>query len=416
MKRLFTLLLAVGFLFNTNVKAQEEEPQFGIKFSGYVKNDFFWDTRQTVAAREGHFLLWPQPVVKDENGDDINAVPNFNFLSLQTRLSGKITGPDAFGAKTSALIEGDFFAQADDNINLFRLRHAMIKMKWENTELITGQYWNPFFTTGCFPATLAFNPGLPFQSFGRNPQIRLTQQMGNLSVMVAALAQRDFSTRGKDGPTSTYLRNSAVPDMHVRLQYNTANEEAGTGFLVGANAAYKTVVPRITNASGNSVDESLSSLAAIAYTKITLRPVTIKLHGRYGENIADLLAISGFGVMNTPGDDQTYTPLLNTTLWGEVHTNGSKFQVGVFGGYMKNLGTKEAMAAEDNPVYGFGTDIYSLLRIAPRAVIISGKAKFGVEVEYNLAEYGDDYDTNYVPATLNEADNLRLLLSIMYAF
>ncbi len=40
-------------------KEKEEEKNFGVKFSGFVKNDFFYDTRQTVAAREGHFLLWP---------------------------------------------------------------------------------------------------------------------------------------------------------------------------------------------------------------------------------------------------------------------------------------------------------------------------------------------------------------------
>ncbi len=40
-------------------KVKTEENKFGVKFSGFVKNDFFYDTRQTVAAREGHFLLWP---------------------------------------------------------------------------------------------------------------------------------------------------------------------------------------------------------------------------------------------------------------------------------------------------------------------------------------------------------------------
>ena len=109
--------------------AQEEEKKFGINFSGFVKSDFFFDSRQNVAVREGHFLLFPMPKDLDNDNEDINAKSNFNFLSVQSRLSGKITGPDAFGAKTSGLIEGDFFAQANDNINLIRLRHAFVKVK-----------------------------------------------------------------------------------------------------------------------------------------------------------------------------------------------------------------------------------------------------------------------------------------------
>ena len=123
------IIVALALLCTVAVSAQEkEESKFGVKISGFVKNDFFWDSRQTVAAREGHFLLWPQPEFIDENGEDINAKASFNFLAIQSRLTGTITGPDAFGAKTSGLIEGDFFAQANAHIDLFRLRHAFVKL------------------------------------------------------------------------------------------------------------------------------------------------------------------------------------------------------------------------------------------------------------------------------------------------
>ncbi|MCK5838337.1 MAG: hypothetical protein KAG99_00750, partial [Bacteroidales bacterium] len=124
MKRLVVLPLLL--LSNLAIFAQEKS-EFGINFSGFVKNDFFFDSRQTIAAREGHFLLWPSPEALDELGNDINAKTNFNFLAVQSRLKGTISGPDAFGAKTSGMIESDFFAQANDNTNLLRLRHAFIK-------------------------------------------------------------------------------------------------------------------------------------------------------------------------------------------------------------------------------------------------------------------------------------------------
>ncbi len=56
--------------------------------------------------------------ILDMNGDDINAGTNFNMLAIQSRISLALSGPDALGAKTSGLIEGDFFAQANDNIDL----------------------------------------------------------------------------------------------------------------------------------------------------------------------------------------------------------------------------------------------------------------------------------------------------------
>src|SRR5210317_2282001 len=135
MKRTPILSLLLIFLSILTLNAQDKA-SFGIKFSGFVKNDFFVDSRQTICAREGHFLLWPAPEKLDEYGNDINSKSTFNILAIQSRLSGKITGPDAFGAKTTGMLEGDFFAQANDNINLFRMRHAYVKLNWTHIEAL----------------------------------------------------------------------------------------------------------------------------------------------------------------------------------------------------------------------------------------------------------------------------------------
>jgi hypothetical protein len=429
MKKLILLLVIVLSSSGLKILAQEETNTFGIKFSGFVKSDFFFDSRQGVSAREGHFYLWPAAESLDANGEDINAKSNFNFLAVQSRLTGSISGPDAFGAKTSGLIEGDFFAQANDNINLFRLRHAFVKLKWTNTELLAGQYWNPLFVTGCFPGTVSFNTGTPLQSFARNPQIRLTQSFGDLQLIVAALAQRDYTSRGPDPAnnnntlvSSDFLRNSSVPDFHLQVHYKLNNEEAGNSVLFGAGAAYKVLAPRLSSKSGPDiykVKEKVSGLTAIAFTNITTRPATIKLQGRYGENIADVLSISGFAVkeeVDAATGERSYTPLKNISFWGEVHTNGTKVQAGIFGGFLKNQGTKEEMSAANNPVYGLATNIESLIRVSPRVIFISGKTKIACELEYTSAAYGNNYDTFYVPATTKSVANMRMLLSAIYAF
>ena len=418
------IIVALALLTSVAVSAQEkvkEESKFGIKFSGFVKNDFFWDSRQTVAAREGHFLLWPQPEFLDENGEDINAKASFNFLTIQSRLTGTITGPDAFGAKTSGLIEGDFFAQANAHIDLFRLRHAYVKFNWEHLEVLTGQYWNPLFVTGCFPGTVSFNTGTPMQSFARNPQIRVTYKTGGLSFIAAALAQRDYSSFGETGASSAYLRNSSHPDMHLQMHYGTSNE-SGFNVLTGVGMAYKTLVPRLSNSPTPGVvykvDERIGGLTVIAYAKISTKPVTAKIQVRYGENISDLLAISGYAIRKI-GDDtsgeRVYTPLKSMSFWGEIHTNGNP-QVGLFGGLTSNNGTKRAMSDAQNTVFGLGTTIRTLYRISPRIIYNSGKVRLALELEYTNAAYGSNYDVNYIPAETKAVGNMRGLLAVYYFF
>ena len=229
------------------------------------------------------------------------------------------------------------------------------------------------------------------------------------------MGQRDYTSRGPDGVNSSYLRNSSLPDMHLQLQYGNKMVKAGGGL------AYKIIVPRLSSQVNDEVykvKETVSGITAIAYTKITTDPVTIKLEARYGENIADVLAIRGFAVKdvkNYSTGELSYTPLRSMTYWGEIHTNG-KVQLGVFGGYCKNLGTKEAMQSADNAVYGLGTDIASLWRISPRLIFNSGKTRLAFELETTTASFGSDFDLNLVAASTSTVTNFRGLIAMYYFF
>ena len=72
-------------------QTEEKKPAFGITLSGFVKTDIFYDTRQTVAVREGHYLLFPKAPQIGPDGDDVNDRAGFHMLSIQTRIAGKIT-------------------------------------------------------------------------------------------------------------------------------------------------------------------------------------------------------------------------------------------------------------------------------------------------------------------------------------
>jgi len=165
-RHLSLLLLILFFLSFGGFKLQaEEKEKFSLTFSGYIKTDVIFDTRQTVSLREGHFLLYPQDRLLDPAGHDLNAKDTFHILPIQTRLALKINGPPALGAKTSGYIEAEFFGMSDADINGFRLRHAYLKLNWDKTEVLVGQFWHPMFISESYPEVVSFNTGAPLSHF-----------------------------------------------------------------------------------------------------------------------------------------------------------------------------------------------------------------------------------------------------------
>ncbi|MBN2200703.1 hypothetical protein JW777_01985 [bacterium] len=389
--------------------AQPAQGPSGITFSGFVKTDVLADSRQTVALREGHFLLYPSPALMDSLGTDINAKANFNMLSIQTRLAGKIAGPDALGAKTSGLIEGEFFGTSDADISGFRVRHAFLKLDWAASSLLIGQFWHPMFVVEMFPGVVSFNTGAPFQAFSRNPQIRFTRNLGGIRLIAAALSQRDFQSNGPAGFTSAYLRNSVVPNLHGQVQIS------GGGHLFGFGFDHKTVTPRLVTTRNVATDASLGSTAFLGYAKLAFDRFCLKAEGITGGNLADHLMLGGYAVRSTdPATGvETYTALKSASAWGEVST-GKDLEFACFAGVSKNLGADEPYAGA---VYGRGANIDRLWRISPRVVWNTGKVRFSAEAEYSSADYGTPSGAQKGKVeNVRSVANGRLLFAAHYFF
>lgn len=412
MRRFTFLIIVLSISFSLFGQDAPEAPKYGISFSGFIKNDFFYDTRQIYEIRDRHFSFFPKPIVEDANGDDINANPGVNFLAIQSRLTGKVTGPDAFGAKATGVLEADFFGNEP---NIFRIRHAMIKLNWTNTELLFGQYWHPMFVTDCFPGTVSFNTGVPFQPFSRNPQIRFSYKMGSLKLIAAAMTQRDFTGIGGYAP----LSNSGMPDLHGQVQF------ANDNIFAGAGAGYKIIKPFLTNNSGLVTDATLGSFYSIAFLKINTEPVTLKFEGVYGQNMHDHLLTSAYAIseVDPVSGDITYTPMNQATFWTDIHTNGKKVQVGVFAGYMKNLGATDKIV-DGSITHRFDNDLLdNAMRVSPRIMFNSGKVRIAGEIEYTNAAYAKMLDDGsyamdeYGKITETEAvSNIRFLMAVYYFF
>jgi len=439
MKKSFPFFLVALHLMSF-IHAQdsnEKKPLFGIRFSGFVKTDVFFDSRQTVAAREGHFLLYPEPEKLDADGRDINAKWNSNILSIQTRLAGSIWGPDALGAHTSAYFEGEFFGNINPAINTFRLRHAWIKLNWKTTELMVGQNWHPMFVPECSPATVSFNTGAPFVVFSRNPQIRITRQLGNFRLSLTALEQIDFTSDGPDGPSSKYLRNSVLPEMNFQAQYGKIYPDRGIEFLVGAGINYQMLTPRLSttvtlapaydtvinglvvhvNAETElyKTNTKSSSIACNIYAKVKLIPLTIKIGGEYGGNNNAYTMLGGFAFRSVTDSAKGFVDYANVrslAVWGEIHTNGIRWRPGLFGAYSKNLGIGETVIG---PYYARGANIDYLWRISPRLEFNVQRLRIAGELEYTVAAYGTTTSKGFVSDPV-AVGNLRILLAIYYFF
>ena len=410
MKKSILLLIAIGFILSFKTIAQEKEKLFGIKISGFVKNDFIFDTRQIVSARDGHFLLYPLNVKLDMDGEDINAKASFNYLAIQSRLTGKITGPDAFGAKTSGLIEGAFFGHIENNINSFRLRHAYIKLNWKTTEVLFGQYWHLMFVTSCFPGTVSFNTGVPIQFFSRNPQIRISQKLGNITLTGVAATQLDFVSPGG----SETLRNAIIPDLSGQISYTSEK------LLVGLTAGYKQLLPRLETDNMYKASSTVGGITTQAFFKYVTSPLTIKLNATYAQNGFDGLQIGGYAVKSITDperDYRDYTTINTIGYWGDFHSNGKKWQTGLFIGYIKNLGSNDVIEAMDLfGTYTRGSDIASVYRVAPRVILNSGKIRFAAEFEHTGSAYGASISNQGVPQDTKMVINNRILVAVYYFF
>lgn len=417
MKRFFLIFLF--FIINFSYLPSQDKKDvanFGINFNGFVKTDIFWDSRQNFSLREGHFLLYPEPTSLDKQGKDVNARANFNILSIQTRLTGTIKAPDAFGAKTSGLIEGEFFGTSDADLNGFRIRHAFAKLNWEKSELLIGQTWHPMFIAESFPGVISFNTGAPFQPFSRNPQLRFTYKFKQYQVIAAMLSQRDFTDMGPSASgtpvnSSIFLRNSGTPIAHLQFRYKPSSSENIFGFGGG----FKSLLPELKTTKNYKTDKSINSFSAFAFGKLKNDAITFKMYGTYVQNATDLTMIGGYAVksiIDTSTGIKEYTNINTGSIWGEIHTNGKNVVLGLFAGYTKNLGSNDNITGR---YYSRGNDIDYIYRISPRVIYIAGKMQFATELEFTSAAYGN-IDSKGKVYNAKEVNNLRILFAAILNF
>jgi hypothetical protein len=392
-----------------------------IKPYGYVSYELIYDTYRSLDTRDGELYFFPRRPVFDANGNDINKRPKFNMISVQSRFGFAITGPDVYGAKASAVLEADFFGIGQESVRLLRLRQALIRLHWENTQLWLGNTWHPFFVVDCSPSTVSFAAAVPFHPLNRSPQLRLTQKLvPDLTASVSFLVHGYHASVGPNDQQ----RNSGLPETQFQMRYQPGN------FLIGATGGYKFLSPRDITSGENGIatDKIVSSFSVQGFSKLTTKPVTFKAEAVYGENLSHFLMIGGYGAkgVNTtdnPFDwnaDYDYANIRSISLWTDIHSNHPNLQWGLFAGYTENLGSADPylpIMIANQEAYQRFTDLQSLIRVSPRIVFIRNQFSMAGEVSWLNALYATQHDTYRKPiASMDPAINFHVVLAAKYTF
>jgi len=400
----FKSILSLLFItFSTLLTAQELSK---LKFSGFVRNDFFYNSRQNYDGIDGTFQYYPKPIEKDLTGIDKNDVPQSEMISIASRLILDVIGNPIFGAKSYAKIEADFAGFGANNYVL-RIRHAYAKLNWEETELLVGQTWHPLFGT-VMPAIPSLNAGAPFQPFNRSPQIKLKHNLNaSFSLTAAGMYQMQYLSYGPLGASNTYLKNALLPDLYLGAEYKTSNWTSGIG------ADIKTIKPAV---------KKITSMSAVAYTQYVHLKLQFKAKALWGQNMSDLQMPWGYGISEIVDGNANYTNFNMMSGWINA-VYGHKWQVGAFAGYSQNLGTNKELLDVGGKFTAYGTGFTTanqmmvdrLFRIAPHVSYNLSNIKIGAEFDVTTAEYGTLQNNGRVinPSMIN---NKRVVVSMCYFF
>ena len=403
MKKTFILCLLSIVCFN----ASAQDKAVKAEIYGFVRNYFTYDSRSCVQSNEGLFNMLPNDIKPGTNGEDLNAIPSVRFLSMTTRFGLNITGPEIWGAKSTAKIESDFCGASSGTAFNLRIRQAYTKLAWEHSDLLVGQAWHPM-AGDLMPEVFSLATGAPFNPFNRSPQVRYNYTpVKGLSFTAAALYQYQYGSVGLDGKTSnTYSRYALVPELFVGV---TAKGKHLTGML-GANAS--TIAPRVT-ANDMLVDERLVSYSFMASASLKVDDLSVRAKAVYGQNTSHMQQPTGFGIVETFDNGvNNYENMQLGSAWITM-MYGKKLRYGFFAGWLKNYGSAgkdyTSLVVRNN----LGMD--QAYRFSPIVTYKVENMQIGLEYEHTATAYGDYQPSGMVTNTHWVANN-RVCMMVKYDF
>lgn len=473
---LFSLLTASVMAQETATKQQKKEAvkshlKQHFKPYGFIRNYLTYDSRESWSGTGDLYNYQP----KDENWNqteaeaetsgaprqDLNAVSTFRFLSLTTRLGLNIVGYKWRGTEFGGKIEADFYAglstktstvdskiketHAVSGVAQFRLRQAYLTLGWDSlpmmkgkdfarVDLTIGQTWHPMAADLCDVISLA--SGAPFGPFNRSPQLKMDARLGKYVTLTAAgLWQMQYLSIGPGNLQSAeYMLYGKTPEAYLGLSVHDK------GWIFRAGADVLSISPRhlgTLNGVTVKVNDRLTTVSPFAYLQYKKGDFSFKAKTIFAESGEHMNMYGGYGVKGVNADGSySYTPIRHSTTWISLVYGGKvgaqedkhpqKLQGILFGGYVKNFGTKEALYDLDGDGKFTKSEFYNprsaamnqMWRLSPTLLYTVGKFQLGLEYEITSVQYGDGKLDAYALSTngLHWVTNHRVQLMTKYNF
>lgn len=387
-----------------------------LKWYGFVRNYFAYDSRETVAGTEDLFTYLP----KDEkivDGVDLNEVSSFRFAALTSRLGLDVSGYEVEGWKAGAKIEADFYAGVTgvSGTAFLRLRQAYMTMGKGSVGLKIGQAWHPL--AADMPDVVSLNAGSPFNAFNRSPMVLVDYGVGGgLTLSAAAIWQMQYNSAGPAGQSANYIKYGCTPELYLGLSYKEG------GFLARAGVDMLSIKPRrYDEAGGKKVSDRITTLTPYVYLQYSEDKLMLRAKSTFAQAGEHLNFNGGYGVSAINSDGSwDYTPTRNSSSWVSVRY-GKKLQGVFFAGYVKNFGTAEELADPSMLYFSKNSfsNLNSLWRITPTVVYNLGKVQFALEYELTSAQYGkfgSSDKSGLATQNLHWVTNNRLQAMVKYSF
>ncbi|MGM9767766.1 MAG: hypothetical protein ACI3Z0_04815 [Candidatus Cryptobacteroides sp.] len=431
-------------------KKQKIELPSNIKFYGFIRNYFAFDTRESKAGTGDLFYYTPLDNNYNANGEDLNAQASFRFLSLTSRLGVDVTGYQFGRTKFGAKIETDFYSgltstTTSTKINgtaQLRLRQAYVTIGWDDMKtrkgtpiavtMKIGQAWHPMAADQ--PHVFSLETGAPFNAFSRTPQVLADANFGkNVTLSAAAIWQMQYMSQGPAGASAEYIKYSCIPEMYLGLTLKSNN-----GFLARIGTNLLSIKPRRLGTATferNDADpedvvvkvsDRITTLSPYLYLQYKSRLFEVKAKTIFSQGGEHMNLMSGYGISEKCSDGHyEYTPFKTSSTWASM-SYGKKWQVMLMGGYIKNLGTVDELVNTGGVVdkadfyFSGNTDktFAGMWRVIPSVAYNAGKFTLGLEYNYTAARFGNGVFNVHGLSTegRHNVENHRVQMMVKFTF
>jgi len=404
------IISALLFLSLLGASAQEAK----VKVYGFIRNFAVADTRESVYGTEDFFYYVPKDV-KIVNGEDLNARSTFAFAALTSRLGLDITGYEIEGWKVGAKFETDFYSGVSGVTGTaqLRLRQAYMTLAKDSFSLKIGQAWHPMAADS--PHVFSLNSGAPFNPFSRTPVAMMDGSLSeHVTLTLAAIWQMQYTSAGPKGASADYIKYSGIPEIYMGLSLKSG------GFTGRVGVDMLSICPRHLNEAGTAkVSDRITTFSPYLYAEYSKDLFSIKAKTIFAQAGEHMNLNGGYGVSAVNSDGSwEYAPTRNSSSWVSLRY-GKKVQGVLFGGYVRNFGTKEALVGDLYFSKNSFSNMNRMFRITPELVYNLGKVTFGLQYEMTSVQYGSfGNEDRFGLATqdLHWVTNHRILLMAKYTF